>query len=445
MQGRLLTIVAMYFWYTRDAATLAPYLPKLAAAARMLLGRHAAARAAFAPEDPRYGMPTGNDEADLWWCSADGGRTELSYISIAAEAWRGMRDGGAALHTLSAVLMPTHPHAAALARNLSAEMTATAPAMLTDLRTSMRRSAFHEADGTVCHPYVAAAAGNATCGELSAGAADSSRASEAWRTYAEALYSGAIEPGTTSELLEWHQHARCAGHGSRLKLGVLTGSGLDVSNGDVLETFTLFGWGYGLLQADLIAPFLLQYFAVAAHGYTRGTWIAPESSYVDRTRQSPSFATPAGLVAPLYLKWTLVWEDPMAHVLWLGRACPRAWLEEGESIVLDRAPTAYGRLGMRVVSAIRSRRSLHVNLTIPQAWAFTKGGSYLPPPGGLSVRLRVPGAQQSIQKVIMGGKAWAGFNSSGATIEVPASSLATQEIRNRLADVWVVFGDPLEQ
>jgi hypothetical protein len=54
----------------------------------------------------------------------------------------------------------------------------------------------------------------------------------------------------------------------------------------------------GLLQADLIDAYLLQYYAMAAHGYTRGTWIAPESSYIDRTQMSPSLATPAGMVAP---------------------------------------------------------------------------------------------------------------------------------------------------
>ncbi len=33
--------------------------------------------------------------------------------------------------------------------------------------------------------------------------------------------------------------------------GVLAGCGGDVSCGDQLETFTVHGWGYGLLQADL--------------------------------------------------------------------------------------------------------------------------------------------------------------------------------------------------
>jgi hypothetical protein len=63
------------------------------------------------------------------------------------------------------------------------------------------------------------------------------------------------------------------------------------------------GWGYGLLQADLIEPFLLQYFAISAHAYTRGSWIAPESTELDRSKPSVSFCTPAGLTAPILLKW----------------------------------------------------------------------------------------------------------------------------------------------
>ena len=47
----------------------------------------------------------------------------------------------------------------------------------------------------------------------------SARASESWRTYSEALLSGAISAELTAELLEYHQTVPRAG-GSRLKLGV---------------------------------------------------------------------------------------------------------------------------------------------------------------------------------------------------------------------------------
>ena len=62
-----------------------------------------------------------------------------------------------------------------------------------------------------------------------------------------------MQPEVTAEILAWHQTQQGSGvKGSRLKLGVLAGCGGDVSCGDQLETFTVHGWGYGLLQADLV-------------------------------------------------------------------------------------------------------------------------------------------------------------------------------------------------
>lgn len=197
-------------------------------------------------------------QADLFWCTTQGGHTELPFISIAAEAWRGLRDCGEALRELAASLPPSQAAEAAHARKLAAEMSAAAPSLLTDLHASIRASAFPDplttsVHNTTCHPYVA---GAKTCAHLDS--APSARDSEPWRTYAEALYSGGLPTDTTTELYEWHRYARCLKSGSRLKLGVLTGSGLDATTGDVLETFTHFGWGYALLQAGLIEPFLMQ-------------------------------------------------------------------------------------------------------------------------------------------------------------------------------------------
>jgi hypothetical protein len=174
-------------------------------------------------------------------------------MGIGAEAWRGLRDGGEALHELASAVNTTNPSVARVAKALAKTMSDGANALLVDVRESMRRSAFRarpapDADVATCHPYVA---GARTCGFLADAA--SSRDSEGWRTYSEALYSGALEPHVTSEILQWHRHARAEHGGSRLMLGVLTGSGGDNSNGHVLETFTLFGWGYGERSGACIA------------------------------------------------------------------------------------------------------------------------------------------------------------------------------------------------
>ena len=269
--------------------------------------------------DSRHGMPTGNDEADLAWVTVAGhADTAYPFISIAAEAWRGMRDCGGALDELAATLPASDGRRVAVlatARRMQAlpilcnwrselpvltdihcptpaEHTVldgtldgthcprrsthsvlagpfylprgtlcltgytlrdgsqeAAPPLLLDLHASMALDATIETDATgrnvTCHPY---AAGTRECGMLPS--PPSRRDSEPWRTYSEAFYSGALESSTVASILEWHQRAQGSGvRGSRLKLGVLSGCGGDVACGDQLETFTLHGWGYGLLQA----------------------------------------------------------------------------------------------------------------------------------------------------------------------------------------------------
>ena len=80
--------------------------------------------------------------------------------------------------------------------------------------------------------------------------------------------------GFWSKILAFHQTQSGVGtRGSRLKIGAISGAGNNVVNGDQFESFTAHGFGYGLLQADLVEPFLLQYYSFSAHAYTRGTWV----------------------------------------------------------------------------------------------------------------------------------------------------------------------------
>ena len=148
------------------------------------------------------------------------------------------------------------------------------------------------------------------------------------------------------------------------------------------------------------------------------------------------------MVAPLYLKWMLVYEEPLTHTLWLAKAMPRSWLAEGESVVVQRAPTAYGRIGFTLTSRITSEHRIHANLTLPREWAArgaaTRGGGPLAPSGGLRLRLRVPGSKACrLQRVTIGGVAWQAFDAT--SIEVDALSLASLDMIERLADVWATF------
>jgi hypothetical protein len=201
-------------------------------------------------------------------------------------------------------------------------------------------------------------------------------------------------------------------------------------------TFTVHGWGAGLLQADLIEEFLVHYFALSAHAYTRGSWIAPESTVVDRNQSSVSFCTPATLTAPILLKWLLVWEHPVSHTLWLGKAIPRVWLSEGETVAVTGAGTAHGKVSIAYTSQIESHNSVAVNISVeepPACW-----GKCEPPPGGLALRLRTPG-KRTITKVLVGGEEWTALNASSETVIFAAAALKEAAFVRKLQDVVVSY------
>ena len=231
-EARMLTCIAQYYFYTGDGDLLLTHLTKIDGIGRFLLTRYQRAVEAFPVGDSRHGMTIGNDEADLAYTTISGNPgTELPFVSINAEMWRGLRDCGRALSELARASGRSDVAAA------SQRMLLKVPEILTALRSSMSKDVVAKSGAPPCHPYVA---GVPECGMLPH--VVSHRDSEAWRTYAEVLYSGALDDTTIHEIVAWHQTQQGSGvRGSRLKLGVLAGCSLDVSCGDQLETFTIHG------------------------------------------------------------------------------------------------------------------------------------------------------------------------------------------------------------
>ena len=56
------------------------------------------------------------------------------------------------------------------------------------------------------------------------------------------------------------------------------------------------------------------------------------------------------------LRWLLVFEDPDAEVLWLGRGMPRPWLSDGKLVSVASAPTRWGRVGFAIQPALSGGR-----------------------------------------------------------------------------------------
>eukprot|EP00755_Sulcionema_specki_P031015 Sspe_Gene.95724::Locus_68023_Transcript_1_1_Confidence_1.000_Length_2639::g.95724::m.95724 len=313
--GRILTVTAMYYRYTNDPRPLVTHFPKLEGLYLLLKARREQARARYVASDPRYGMPVGNDEADLFTNTVSGMKTELPFYSIATEMWRGVRDLGGVF-----VDVGRRENRSDI-ESRGAEMVGTAAPLRADLLNSLALSQ----NGT-CWPYVA---GGRVCDEV---VAPSIRDAEPWRTYAEMLYSGALPDTIASAIADWN------GNNSRMmRMGVLSGTGSDCC-GNMIATFTSHGWSYGLLVLDRIPAYLLHMYTIATHGYTQGTWTAPEETSIQG--YGMPYATAAQLSTPLNVKWALVFTDPSGWV-WVARALPKAF---ALPVTVREATTPYGRI-----------------------------------------------------------------------------------------------------
>ena len=101
--------------------------------------------------------------------------------------------------------------------------------------------------------------------------------------------------------------------------------------------------------------------------------------------------------------WFELYRNMLIHemdddTLLLLQATPRKWLEDGKTIEVERAPTHYGRLSMKIVSHVASNRLL-AQIDMPDR-------RY---PQNLLVRLRHP-KRQPIKSVTVNGGAWTDFD-----------------------------------
>ena len=99
--------------------------------------------------------------------------------------------------------------------------------------------------------------------------------------------------------------------------------------------------------------------ACTATPTSRGSWSTPEvANVVDRDERTVAFAAAGEVLAPVYLKWMLCYEEPESRTLWLGKATPREWLAAGEAaLVAANLTTRYGRITFSLAPSMRSPRS----------------------------------------------------------------------------------------
>jgi hypothetical protein len=116
------------------------------------------------------------------------------------------------------------------------------------------------------------------------------------------------------------------------------------------------------------------------------------------------------MVVPLMSRWMLVFEDPESETLWLAKATPRKWLEDGKTTEVAAAPTRWGRVGYSIASKL-TEGTISVRVDLPSTGLAAT----------TQVRLRVPG-ERKLKSVTLNGKAWTKFDPAQESIEVPAGS-----------------------
>lgn len=218
-----------------------------------------------------------------------------------------------------------------------------------------------------------------------------------YRAYMEMLHSGNL----THQQVKWIVGYRARHHDQIL--GLPTAYGYDTGE---LANFLSYGNGYGLIQHDFVPEALLLLWADMAHGHTRGGWTAPETRSILPGNVIAPYATPAQLVVPLMTRWLLVFEDPQADVVWLGKAIPRDWLVHGKRVSVKAAPTRFGRVDFEMRSFINDGRVEVDVKTSPNFAATTQ------------LRLRVPQGMV-LQSVHVNGRPWTLLDPEQQVITLP--------------------------
>jgi len=94
----------------------------------------------------------------------------------------------------------------------------------------------------------------------------------------------------------------------------------------------------------------------------------------------------------------------IGDALWLGRAVPRAWLEQGKKIAVKKSPTYFGSIAYEIVSDVENGK-ITATVEIPSRKA----------PKEVILRFRHP-TSAPIKGVTINGKSWSEFNKDKETI-----------------------------
>ncbi|TAA46303.1 Tat pathway signal protein [Pseudoxanthomonas winnipegensis] len=318
--GLTLSLLARYLRYTGDVALLRKHQGKIEATAQLLVELHDASLQL--PRDDRgHGLIHGWSESDaclypdpsLWW---------KPYFGNSALAIRGWEDI-AAVWTAIAGAPGRSSQWRQRARQLRQRLLESIRA---DIRTDLKPA------------YVGPLPGTRETFRQAMSQEDPSKSEQLWshRAYAELLQADVLPDALAHLVIDCLR-----GHGGTT-LGIVSNIWKPTPEGRDILGFISYGYAQQLLRLDRIEEYLLFLYAHRYQAHTRGSWTAGEVAGI--TGGMPLFCMPAQMTAPLLLRWMLVFDQDQD--LYLARGLPRDWLATGEPILLEDAPTPWGRVAV---------------------------------------------------------------------------------------------------
>jgi len=97
----------------------------------------------------------------------------------------------------------------------------------------------------------------------------------------------------------------------------------------------------------------------------------------------------------------------MGDDLWLGRGVPKAWMADGKTVELRRAPTYFGPMDLKITSAV-ARGEIRAEIR----------GPLRNPPKSIHLFLRHPDGA-AVRSVEIDGRPWGRFDPLTGAVELP--------------------------
>lgn len=205
------------------------------------------------------------------------------FYSAAAEMYRGFTELGA----VWARLAKTNSARVDVAQHAE-QLLSAAPGLYTALHRSLNMTTV--ATGNPAAPRCLST--------VSDGLTNVCDQSTSFRSYSEMAYSGALTAQQVddiyTDLALGNKTAPTAACCRPMTLGC-------PGYNNKQTTYTAYGMAYGLLNADMVERFLLHFFGMSAHTYTRGTWTVPEAAHPDRDVGSTDYVAAGMMTVPAYL------------------------------------------------------------------------------------------------------------------------------------------------